>query len=176
MILSMSSYHFLVKEIPKWDGNYLEIGVWEGDMLRDFAERWPQKTFYGIDPFLSDCDTTGHTGVPIGQSLDAHRVKANENFNLCPNIEFFEQTSESFSMEHTNAQLEEMNISVVYVDGSHTCKNTLIDLDIAARAVKEGLIYVHDYDLPAVLQATNLFISLNKDRISEHDKHCILLK
>ncbi len=177
MILSRGSYDALLLEIPKWKGNYLEIGVYEGDMLKDFATRWPDKTFYGIDPFLSDKDTIGHTGVPIGERLYFQHAAARLNFSKVKNIKFFLQTSKSFMEEMNDYDLHFMNVQVVYVDGNHSYGDTLNDLCLAERLIKnDGLIYVDDDTLPDVLMATQDFIGLNGVRIEKYEGHRILLK
>ncbi len=177
MILSRGSYEALLEEIPKYPGNYLEIGVYEGDMLKDFATRWPEKTFYGIDPFISDKDTMGHTGVPIGERMTMQHAAARNNFHGIKNIKFFLQTSKSFMEEQNDYDLDWMTVRVVYVDGSHTYDDTLNDLHLAARLIHgTGLIYVDDFELPDVIMATQDFIGLNSKRIEEVDKQRILLK
>ncbi len=176
-ILGRQSYEYLSGEIPKWEGNYLEIGVFEGDMLRDFALRWPKKMFYGIDPFIADFGTTGHTGVPDGGSLEVQKALALAHFDGVPNIKFFLQTSKSFLEETSYYDMEKMNVSVVYVDGAHSYEHTLNDLHLASRLIKHrGLIFVDDFDLPEVLQATNDFLPSIKDRIIRHDGRSIVLK
>ncbi len=176
MILGRGSYEALLEEIPRYMGNYLEIGVYEGDALKDFATRWPKKIFYGIDPFLSDKDTLGHHGVPVGETLHAQKHHAHENFKGISNIVFFETTSKLFSEMMNQDTLDSMEVSVVYVDGSHTYDDTMIDLNLAARCIRQGLIYVDDYDLPAVILAMRDFCDLNQNRIVEHDKNRILLR
>jgi len=177
MILTNESYKDLLTLIPVFVGNYLEIGVFEGDMLRDFAERWPNKMFYGIDPFLSDCDTIGHTGVPIGERLERQRACAHENFKDRPNIKFFEQTSKDFLDQKSNEELASMCIQVVYVDGSHTYLDTFTDLCLSAKLIKnEGLIYVDDINLPEVFRAVDHFVALQSHRILKHNKKVIFLE
>lgn len=175
-ILSQGSYDALLLEIPKYPGNYLEIGVYDGDMLKDFAERWPDKTFYGIDPFISDKDTTGHHGVPIGERMESQRESALANFNGVSNIVFFEVRSQVFMETMNQETLDAMEVSIVYVDGNHSYSDTLNDLWLAARLITKGLIYIDDYDLPDVLRATENFIAVNRKRIESHDGHRILLK
>ncbi len=176
MILSRDSYEALLEEIPKYMGNYLEIGVYDGDALREFALRWPEKTFYGIDPFISCKDTTGHTAVPIGERMESQRESAHNNFRGVPNIRFFEETSKHFMETVPQSELDSMKISVVYVDGSHSYLDTMTDLILAGMCIRQGLIYVDDAGLPDVTQAMQDFMDLNLDRIVEHDKHKILLR
>ncbi len=176
MILTRDSYEALLEEIPKYMGNYLEVGVYEGDALREFATRWPEKMFYGIDPFISDCDTIGHHGVPVGQTLEEQRRKAYSNFRDVQNISFIEQSSSWFLADRTQKELDDMNVSVVYVDGSHTYDDTLIDLVLSGKLIKQGLIYVDDCQLPDVALAMHYYMGLNQDRIVEYDKHKILLR
>ena len=175
MILTLASYKPILDQIPLFQGNYLEIGVYEGDMLRSFAELWPERMFYGIDPFLSDKDTIGHTGVPIGERMEKQRSESLSKFTL-PNIKFFEQTSKSFLEEKSQDELDAMNVSVVYVDGNHSYEDTLTDLCLSGKLIKDGLIYIDDFDLPEVLKATHDFIQLNPNRIVDHDKHMIRLR
>ena len=177
MILSRVSYRFLRKQVGKRIGNYLEIGVYEGDMLRDFAARWPSKNFYGIDPFIEDGYTTGHNGIPKGHRLERQRAIAYENFNHMPNIKLFEQTSASFLKEKSKRELQEMNVSTVYVDGNHSYDDTLNDLWLAEKLIDgNGLIYIDDFDLPDVLKATRDFTKLNQNRIATHRNHAICMK
>ncbi len=176
MILGRGSYEALLEEIPKYMGNYLEIGVYEGDALKDFATRWPKKTFYGVDPFISDSDTTCHHGVPIGERTETQRQASYDNFKGIANIVFFETTSKLFNEMMNQDTLDSMEVSVVYVDGSHTYDDTMIDLTLAARCVRQGLIYVDDIQLPIVILAMRDFMDLNQDRIVEHDQNKILLR
>ncbi len=175
-ILSVQSYKTLLEEIPKWPGNYLEIGVYDGDMLRDFALRWPERMFYGIDPFISDCDTTGHHGVPIGERMEGQRASALANFSEVPNIEFHEETSLSFMDRITPEDCYEMNVGIVYVDGSHTYDDTLNDLRLAELLIaNRGLIFIDDFDLPEVLRATAHYVNGNT-RVHKHSGHMIVLR
>ncbi len=176
MILSRSSYEVLKEEIPKYMGNYLEIGVYEGDMLRDFAQRWVRKTFYGIDPFISDQDTFGHHGVPVGGKLEYQRITAYENFKDIPNIIFIEESSRWFLANKTPQELYDMKVSVVYVDGSHTYDDTMTDLILASKLITNGLIYIDDFNLTPVLMATHDFVGLNEDRIVEYNERKILIR
>ncbi len=176
MILGRGSYEALLEEIPKYMGNYLEIGVYEGDALKDFATRWPDKMFYGIDPFISDKDTLGHHGVPVGETLHAQKHHAHENFKGISNIVFFETTSKLFNEMMNQDTLDSMEVSVVYVDGSHTYDDTLIDLILAGKLIRSGLIYVDDFELPEVMRAMMNFMAVNKGRIVEYAQHKILLR
>ncbi len=176
MILGKESYKALLEEIPKYPGNYLEIGVYDGDMLKDFAKRWPDKTFYGIDPFMSCKDTTDHTGVTIGEHMDAQRESALNNFKGVSNIVFFEVTSRLFMETMNQDTLDAMNVDVVYVDGDHSYGDTLNDLWLAARLITNGLIYVDDIQLPNVKRAMEHFMAVNSKRIEDFEGHRILLK
>ncbi len=176
MILSRSSYEVLKEEIPKYIGNYLEIGVYEGDMLRDFAQRWTRKTFYGIDPFVADEGTVGHNGVPVGERLSFQRITAYENFKDIPNITFIEESSRWFLANKTPQELYDMRVSVVYVDGSHTYDDTMTDLILASKLITNGLIYIDDFNLTPVLMATHDFVALNENRIVEYDERKILIR
>ncbi len=177
MILSRQSYEALLEEIPKYMGNYLEIGVYDGDALREFATRWPHKKFFGIDPFLSCKDTTDHTGVTIGQRMESQQESAHQNFKGIANIMFFEGTSKLFLDTVPQSELDNMKISVVYVDGSHTYDDTMTDLILAGRCIRQGLIYIDDVGLPAVDMAILDFMDLNHSRIVPNgDIHKILLR
>ncbi len=167
-ILTPGNYAFLLEELPKHKGNYLEIGVYEGEAVRGLALQFPEKTIYAIDPFIADFGTDGHAGVPIGARLEVQRAIALENWNHIPNIKFFEQTSVSFAQEKSDEELAAMNVSVVYVDGAHDYDNALNDLILSARVLRKGgLIVVDDSTVPSVKEAIEYFISLARNRLME---------
>lgn len=177
MILSEESHKFLLGALDKFDGNYLEIGVYEGDMLREFALKWPERTFYGIDPFISCKDTTDHTSVPIGSRMESQRSSALANFNGIGNIIFFEVESRVFMDTMDKDTLDAMRVDVVYVDGNHSYDDTYNDLFLAKRLITgDGMIYIDDFDLSEVLRATKQFVDLNQERVFSHFEHMILLK
>ncbi len=176
MILSYGTYLFLGGQLMQYEGNYLEIGVYEGDALHNFAKQFPHKKFFGIDPFISDPDTTGHHGIPVGERLEKKRELALANFADMPNITLFEQTSKSFMEEMSQDSLDWMNVSIVNIDGRHTYEDTMNDFLLAERLIRtKGLVYMDDW-VEATLRAQDEFFSRYQSRIIERSGSVIRLK
>lgn len=154
-ILCVDAFRFFMENLANLPGNYLEIGVFEGYALRELALAYPDKTFYGIDPFIEDGNTTGHNdGVAKGDTMWKQMEIAHRNFKDVPNIKFFQQTSRSWFAEMEPEDLAEMNIGAVLVDGDHSYDAALHDLNIAGAILANGgVIYVDDTGLPLVSDA-----------------------
>lgn len=167
-ILAGHALQFFDRHLEDAPGNYLEIGVFEGYMLRFLATEYPSKKFFGIDPFIEDGNTTGHNGVPFGQPTPAQRLAAHDNLDGLSNVTLFEQTSVSFAAETDDATLESMNIGSVFVDGSHHYPDVINDLELALRALSNGgVIFVDDLSMPDVEWALADFLCSHCDRVKD---------
>ena len=140
--------------INKNSGSYLEIGCYEGVTLSGMADSLKEKTIYGIDPFISD----GHLGTkyPVNDDLPDQRKALYDNISTRKNIKFFEMTSEKFLKTQ---DVEKYDISVVFIDGSHTLDCVLIDIDLALKAIgdKRGMVFFDDAHISDVTKAIDVF-------------------
>lgn len=154
-ILSGGGYQYFREHLDDLPGNYLEIGVFEGVMLRELATLFPHKKFYGIDPFIEDGNTSGHNGgYPKGEVTVNQMNLAHENLDNLPNVKLFEQTSRSFFAERTHHDLHTMDVTSVFVDGDHSYPEARNDIFNSIRLLKDGgVILVDDAGLPDVKRA-----------------------
>jgi len=64
-ILATKFYNKISHRLSKFDGNFLEIGTFNGMGTSNLAKEFPEKQFYVIDPFIED----GNTGYIVNSSL-----------------------------------------------------------------------------------------------------------
>lgn len=136
-------------------------------MLRELADMYPKKMFYGIDPFIEDGYTTGHNGgVPKGEFTHDQCSMTHINVGGIANIKLYQETSRNFGARKTDEQLRTMNVTSVFVDGDHSYEETLNDLLLAQRLLcNGGVIYIDDATLPSVKKALTEFGHLVKNNV-----------
>lgn len=137
--------------------NYLEIGCYDGWNLGSLGQTFPEKTIFGIDPFISD----GHVPGQIGSTLSTQKQNLYKNIENLSNVSFHEVTSEQF-FKAPPFTFEEMNISCVFVDGAHIYDVVKIDSDLALKCIlsnqtKSGEIVFHDLHIVDVVEAIMYF-------------------
>ncbi len=154
-ILACEAFKFFYEELENTPGNYLEIGTFEGYMLRELAKLYPEKMFYGIDPFIEDGNTTGHNdGVQKGEFMHRQCEITNANVQGVSNIVLFQESSREWAKRQTLDDYKRMGVTAVFVDGDHGYEEATHDLAIAVYLlVNGGVIYVDDAGLPTVNQA-----------------------
>ena len=171
-ILCPGAYKHFMEHLRGVPGNYLEIGVFEGAMLRELAQEYPGKMFYGIDPFIEDGNTQGHSLNHGGRGcrLEHERQCALKNWRGFPNIKLFEMESREFARQTDDATLSAMGIGAVFIDGSHHYEDVANDFDLAARALKNGgVIWPDDRGYPGVDKADKEFTDNYSERILQRD-------
>ncbi|HOS16859.1 MAG TPA: class I SAM-dependent methyltransferase [Bacteroidales bacterium] len=146
----------------KYEGNYLEIGIFDGYNLCLVAKSIPLKICYGIDPFISD----GHIGYEKGTPIPEHEKNCKENMQEVPNTKLFRVTSEEFLKNLTDEMINEMNVSAVYIDGSHHFPDVIIDIELAIKLIgsKPGLIIFDDLHISDVKEG----IKWGMEKYPEH--------
>lgn len=171
VILCGVALDFFSKELSRFHGNYLEIGVYDGRLIATLSERFPDRQFYGIDPFIEDGNTSAHNGgIPKGQPLTQQRANAIANLEERSNAKLFVTTSVEFNQQITDAALDEMDISAVLIDGSHHYDDAANDFRLAMRCLKRGgIIFVDDLAIDDVLKACAEFAMREFRRISKWD-------
>jgi hypothetical protein len=168
-ILSGQVYDYVCTELPKIDGNYFEIGVFNGDGFARVAKENPEKKCYAVDPFIEDGHTNASSGINTGLYMTQQRENFLKNTKDLDNITLFEITSSVYTKQLTDQQCNEMNITMVTIDGDHHYEHVVIDFEIALRLIgnKEGQIIVDDTDVIVVSQAFNEFKEKFSSRISK---------
>jgi hypothetical protein len=167
-VLSGQVYDYVCTELPKIDGNYFEIGVFNGTGFARIARENPEKKCYAVDPFIED----GHTNASSGSSNGAHLNQQKQNFlentKELVNVTLHEMTSAEFANQLTDQLVDMMGISVVTIDGDHHYEHVTTDFEIAVRLLKQGgRIVVDDTDVAGVGQAFSEFKQKFANRISD---------
>lgn len=173
-ILASWAFQFFYEHLEHTKGNYLEIGTFEGFMLRELAKLYPRKMFYGIDPFIEDGNTLGHqvNRVGVGEFMFDQCAITHANIDDVPNIKLFQETSRAWGERHTDAELSELGITSVFVDGNHSYEEAYNDLQISLRVLSRGgLILVDDSGIPSVQQALIEFGTVFEDRLAYKKGH-----
>ena len=106
-------------------GSYLEIGVYYGHFFAELANEYPDRPFYGIDPFISD----GYTRDPQGTVMTDIEEIARHNAAETKNATLYKYTTEDF-LKTEEAKDILKNVSCVLIDGSHHYVDIVHDLDL----------------------------------------------
>ena len=158
--------NFFKESLPKLSGNYLEIGVYNGVSIRTLALTYPDKLIIGVDPFIEDGCTTHNSGVAFNQALNTQKSNTIANIADIKNIKLFEMPSTEFLSNHSES-FEELNVSAVFVDGSHHYHDVVNDYKLAMDLLgkKEGLVCFDDLHVSDVSRAVAEFKVNYADRI-----------
>lgn len=162
----------LIDELPKLSGNYLEIGIYEGDMVSELADAFPERLIFAVDPFIEDGYTKNQSGRDRGQILETQKDLAMRNMQSKENIRFFEMTSRDFYQNICDDIFcENANVCAVLIDGSHWEDDVSNDVDLAMKLIgkKQGIIYFDDLNLPEVNKVYSKFLDRFQDRIANVD-------
>lgn len=168
-VLSGAVYDYVYTELSKTDGNYFEIGVFNGSGFARVAKENPDKYCYAVDPFIEDGHTVLSSDKKTGEQLTQQKHNFLENTKDLTNITLFEMTSSVYTKQLTDQQCNEMNITMVTIDGDHHYEHVVIDFEIALRLIgnKEGQIIVDDTDVSDVRRALNEFSEKYTYRITK---------
>ena len=125
----------------------IEVGCFEGRSTLWFADKFltnPSSRMYCIDTWMG-----GEEVERVKLNFDMHQVKS----NFVQNISSHPRFNQTITKQATSVQgLIDLSaaylnqIDFIYLDGSHTQKDTLIDLVLALNLIKVGgMIIVDDY-------------------------------
>jgi hypothetical protein len=161
-------YNHHRQSLARYPGNYLEIGVYNGDAIAQLAREYPNKTIIGVDPFIEDGYTSWTSGQGEGQRLNRQKTNTYNNIKDLTNIEFHEMTSRQYYDNLTDDQAARSSVSVVMIDGDHHYDNVKIDMLIALRLIgdKAGEVSFDDVSGDDVNQVVKEFEALMAQRIT----------
>jgi len=167
-MLCSASYNLFKDLLIHAPYNYLEIGVFDGDGIAKLAKAFPDKQFYGVDPFIEDGCTACHTNVARGTVMQTQRDTAFRLTGKLDNVTLFEATSRAFAESLTDERIELLNVGWVLIDGSHDYADVMIDYKLALRLIgtKRGGIVFDDLDIPEVQNAYKQFLKSDDENIS----------
>ncbi len=171
-MLATKIYNFVKEDLKNFKGNYLEIGVFDGEGLAMLAKEYPDKNFWGIDPFIEDGNTTHITGITKGGGLLSCKMKTKHNLSGLSNVLLIESTSKDTLFKAEYLQLTETSIQYVFIDGDHSFEAATIDYRLAMKLIgdKSGAVVFDDVEecCPGVLRAAMNFQREFHDRICGH--------
>lgn len=168
MALGNHLYDFVIDNLYKYTGNYFEIGVFNGDGFARVASNYMTKNCYAIDPFIEDGYTSATTSIERGCELSSQKQSFLSVTQGLKNITHFETTSKDFLEKLNDIHVDEMNISIILIDGSHHYSDVVNDYQLSIRLLqkqKEGIIIFDDLHVPDVKKAYDEFCSLYQDNI-----------
>jgi hypothetical protein len=147
--------------------NYLEIGVFDGDNLNILSDIFPNKHFYGIDPFIEDGNTQGITNVKVGEFISSLKYVCNEKFQDKKNVTLFEIDSTIFNKNLSIEQSQDFNTNIVLIDGNHNHPYVEQDIDLALKLIgnKNGVFIIDDITLKDVKTSIKYAIKLSRNRL-----------
>ena len=117
---------------------YLEIGSYDGEGIAMLSNKFPDKTFYSIDPFIEDGHTSGN-GVGKGDLFTAIREVFYNNTKDCDNVFHFDMTDEAFLKGKLYELIEP---DVLFIDGNHSFEYVTLDLQLAELFAKKKTLFV----------------------------------
>ena len=162
------TFEILTPSILEWfkdnikdycDGNYLEIGVFNGTSIASLGESFPNKKIYGIDPFIEDGNTSHITSKGVGEILINQKENTLNQIKDKSNVVLFETTSKRFVETLNSEKIREMNISAVFIDGAHQYEHVKNDAELALSLIgnKSGIVVFNNPEIPDVFSVINEF-------------------
>lgn len=139
-------FNFFKQELSQSDFNYLEIGVFNGDSIAELGKAYPNKSIFGIDPFIEDGNTTHITKIKENHQLSVQKQNTYNNIFGLNNVKLFEEKSIDFYNQLTDEMIEEMNVAWVLIDGSHHYADVIVDIKLAMKLIgdKRGGVVFDD--------------------------------
>ena len=161
MPLCAAGLTFIRSVLGNFQGNYLEIGVFNGELISELGQQFSGRKIIGIDPFIEDGNTVTITNIPKGERINVQRQNTLTAISDKPNVTLFEMTSKEFLEQLTQDQINDFDINIVLIDGSHWYDDVVVDFELARRLInsKPGIIIVDDIGpgMPEVERAKEEF-------------------
>lgn len=168
MALGDHLYDYVTSTLNDFPGNYLEIGVFNGDGFSAIAAKFPDKTCYAIDPFIEDGHTHGVSGISKGNLLTTQKENFINYTKDLQNTKHFQMTSVEFYNKLDTSQIEQMDITTILIDGSHHYDDVVNDCNLSIKLLskrKLGIIVFDDLHVEGVRQAYDKFCDQYKNNI-----------
>jgi tetratricopeptide (TPR) repeat protein len=142
------AFDFFAEYLRVAAGNYLEIGVFEGDSIARLARLYPQKQIFAVDPFIEDGYTDWITHVGKDKPLNSQRSRTLENIAGLENITLFECTSTEFFHNLAAENAQQLNVTAVFIDGNHHEPHVINDVELAMTLIgnNRGIVFFDDID------------------------------
>lgn len=159
-------YPIINKLINFLPNNYLEIGIFSGEGIKEIATNNQNKMCYAVDPFIEDGYTTSDSKVNVNEKMVSQREITLNNISGISNITLYELKSKEFNDTIlTDELIKKLNIDSVFVDGDHSYQCCFEDIELALKLIgdKKGIIFVDDFDLSDVSLAVKDILIKHKN-------------
>jgi Methyltransferase domain len=168
-ILSPHVYDFIIPCLSEQSGNYLEIGVFNGEGLANVAKAHPKKLCEAIDPFIEDGYTSASSNISAGNKITEQYLSTTNLIKDLENVNLNVMTSQEYHHNLTDEKIKKLNIDTVVIDGNHHYEHVTVDYKLAMALIdnKKGLIFFDDIKVSGVQQAFNEFCEIFEDRIEK---------
>ena len=170
MALGDHLYDYVHSKLDHYSGNYLEIGVFNGDGFAGVAKKFSNKICYAVDPFIEDGHTEGTSGISKGHALQSQEENFINNTKNLSNVIHYKMTSVDFNNQLEDSQITTMNISIIVIDGSHHYVDVINDCKLSVKLLshnKSGIIIFDDLHVQGVKQAYDEFRQEYKNCIEQ---------
>ena len=159
-----TAFHDPVREfLNTYPGNYLEIGTYQGHFLATICSEYLDKSFFGIDPFISDGCVPGERGtaIPKVEEVASHNILQTTNGSLikCTTQDFLKSDIVGNVLER---------VSCILIDGSHHYEDIVYDLELVLRISNnlKKVVFFDDTAVPDVTKSVQELISKLGDRVN----------
>lgn len=171
IILSPHVYVPIQNFLDKSNGNYLEIGLFNGIGFAQIARAFPNKVCYGVDPFIEDGHTIGGSGKVAGENINDQLSATKAQIDGLDNVRLNVMTSHQFKDHLTHQLIDKYNITCVLIDGNHHYEYVVNDYELAMSVIgnKEGAIVFDDLELDGVNRAVGEFKEKYATRIKSEE-------
>jgi len=168
--LTSHAYPWIRSQLERLEGNYCEIGVFRGQGLEYLAQSLPNRKFWGIDPFIEDGHTQGHSQVAPGQQMQSVKDQCLARLEPLTNVQLLIMPSERV-LANTDLCSRLEAISLVYIEGDHHYLQVLQDSQLAMNLLgpQGGWILFDDLGVPGVDQALEEFQQTLGTRCQERE-------
>jgi hypothetical protein len=159
-----TAFHNPVREfLNTYPGNYLEVGVYQGHFLATLCSEYQDKSFFGIDPFISDGCVPGERGsaIPEIEEIAKHNILqvANGTLIKCTTQDFLKSDIKDSILE---------KVSCILIDGSHHYEDIIYDLELVLSISNnfEKAVFFDDMAVPDVAKGAKELISKLENRVN----------
>jgi hypothetical protein len=137
------------------NANYMEIGSFDGEGIAMLCNKFPERKFYAIEPFIEDGNTSHITGIEKGNDLQIVRESFIKNIKDCTNLQHIEQSTIDYMIISGQNKVKFPDIGILLIDGDHSYDAVQHDLMFAWYLAENHpiIVIMDDINNPGVHKA-----------------------